>query len=871
MKRIKEKKKLKIKDSKKSRVITVIVMTVLMFSLMLPNVLTANADTATVPTAGELPSGVTPVATIDAHAYLSFRPTTVGLDQTILANLWVTPAPGASRKFLDFTVTITDPDGTEEVITIDSYQDDGTAWFEYQLDKIGTWKLKFDFLGMYFPAGTYNAGEYVGPENTAPPGFSFGGPQYYTSAYFTPSSTPELTLTVQEDMVASYQEDPLPTDYWTRPVAYEHRGWSQILGDYPYTGVGSSEYYPEDTNRYASNYEFTPYVEAPESAHVVWKQQYAIAGILGGDYGQRITDTNIFGMGNGFTPAIIYAGRGYQTVTKAFDGKVQMVWQCYDIRTGDIYWELLPESYTSISFFGASTVSITPSYIEYEYGQIWGGGGSSDQSVTVSLIFIGNGRLIKFNPMTGAITGNYSISPLTTGKYYMNGYALSVQSTPTGYQLINWTTCGSSTDLSARIVSNISFPVSSLSTCIDYETGVAASASTISQSGGYVGMNAYGISLTTGSVLWNITTNKVIPYSADTNVADHGKFAILTTGGYYIAYDLLTGAEVWTGEAMDYPWDESGFGAYGIQSAYGLFYREAYSGIYAFDWDDGSIVWKFEAEANPYETPYTNVNGTSVYSWNVGAKIADGKLYTYTTEHSASVPITRGWGLYCIDAITGTGIWNVSLPGASSKHASDMGAIADGYLTIFGSDGYTYVYGKGKSATTVSAPQTAISAGTSVIISGTVLDMSPAQKGTPCVSEDSMGIYMEYIHKQLALPSDVILTGVPVSIDAVDPNGNTIHIATVNSDISGTFGYTWTTPDISGQYTIMATFAGDKSYGSSWAQTYVSVVEAEEAPPTATAVNFDSINNTVSMTIIGGVIAIIVAVAIVGLLVLRKK
>lgn len=862
----------KILSFKKTAIILILLMTL----STLPSITMVNAAEPTSPVAGDLPTGVTPVATIDAGAYLSFRPTTVGLDQTILVNLWVTPAPGASRKFLDFTVTITDPDGHDNVITIDSYQDDGTAWFEYQLDKAGTWKLKFDFLGMYYPAGTYNAGEYVGSENTAPPGFSFGGPQYYTSAYYTPDSTPELTLTVQEDMVASYQEDPLPTDYWKRPVAYEHRGWAKILGDYPYTGVGSSEFYPENTNIYASNYQFTPYVQGPESAHVAWKTQYVIAGMLGGDYGQRITDSDIFGNTNGKTPDIIYAGRGYQSVAKAFNGEVKTVWQCFDIRTGEIFWELLADSTTTEIFPGWSvTTNIVPNKIEYQYGQIWGGGGSSDQAVTVSLIYIGGGSLVKWNPNTGAITGNYSTGPITSGTYYMNGYALSVQNIGSyfapNYRLINWTTAGTSTNFADRIVSNISWPVSNLPSCIDYETGVAAAESTISQSGGYVGMNAYGISLTTGQVLWNITTNDIVPYSTSCDVADHGKFAILTTKGYYVAYDLLTGTKVWTGETMDYPWDESGFGAYGIQSAYGLFYREAYSGIYAFNWNDGKIAWKFEAQANPYETPYVNENGTSVYSWNVGAKIADGKLYTYTTEHSASVPITRGWGLYCIDAITGEGIWNVSLPGASSKHDSDMGAVADGYLTVFGSDGYTYVFGKGESQTTISAPQTAIAAGTNAIIQGTVLDMSPAQKGTPCISEDSMGTYMAYLHKQLALPNDITLTGVPISIDAVDPNGNYIHIADVTSEISGTYGYTWTPPDVPGQYTIMATFSGDSSYGSSWAQTYVSVVGAPESSPTATTITFDAVNNNVTTVMIAGVIAIIVAILIATLLILRKK
>jgi LPXTG-motif cell wall-anchored protein len=148
-----------------------------------------------------------------------------------------------------------------------------------------------------------------------------------------------------------------------------------------------------------------------------------------------------------------------------------------------------------------------------------------------------------------------------------------------------------------------------------------------------------------------------------------------------------------------------------------------------------------------------------------------------------------------------------------------------------------YVYGKGKSATTVSAPLTAITQGQSVVLMGTVLDQSPAQPGTPCVSADSMATYMEYLHMQKAIPANVTVIGVPVSIDAVYPNGDNVHIATVTSDMSGTFGYTWT-PTIAGQYKITASFMGDDSYGSSWAQTYAAVVEApaSTATPTATPV-----------------------------------
>jgi outer membrane protein assembly factor BamB len=208
--------------------------------------------------------------------------------------------------------------------------------------------------------------------------------------------------------------------------------------------------------------------------------------------------------------------------------------------------------------------------------------------------------------------------------------------------------------------------------------------------------------------------------------------------GYYNVYDEFTGRFLFKTEVMDYPWDTPGFGAYDQQSAYGMFYREAYGGIYAFDWDTGKIVWKYKSLANPYETPYVDENGATVYSWYTGATIADGKLYSWNSEHTATQPITRGWGIHCINAFTGEGIWNVT--GSMSP-----GAMADGYLTASNSyDGYMYVFGKGQSETTVTAPDVAVPLGTAITIKGTVLDKSPAQPGTPCVSKDSMTTEMEH-------------------------------------------------------------------------------------------------------------------------------
>jgi outer membrane protein assembly factor BamB len=627
---------------------------------------------------------------------------------------------------------------------------------------------------------------------------------------------------------------------------------------------------------------FIPWVTGPESAHVAWKRQTALGGIIGGDYGYE-ANTQIF-QGNGLGtdsisaygfPSVVVAGRAYEVLTKPLNGVTQYVWQCYDVRTGEVYWELEMPTTTVQTMFGTSIGAVEPTVIEYAIGQSPGGGGDPTHITGVSLDYIGNQRLIKFDPITGGIIGNYSIAPLTTGTYYMNGYCLSVQDLGAAaganrYRLINWTTLGSLANLTTatgtRIVSNTSWPINNLPTCIDFQAGVAATATTISKGGIYVGMNAYGVRLSDGQVLWNVTRDET-PYSASCIVADHGKFAILTEQGYFLALNINTGAEVWKSERFDYPWDDAGFGAYDVQTAYGLLYRQAYSGIYAFDWDTGKIAWKFESPAaNPYETPYIDENGTTVYSWNMGARIADGKMYVYNTEHSATVPITRGWKLFCINATSGEEIWSTNLPGAMSKHTTSIGPIVDGYLFEMGSDGYTYCFGKGQSETTVSAPAVQIILGQKAMITGTVLDLSPGQPGTACVSDESMGEWMAHIHKGLAIPANV--TGVPVSIDATDPNGNYVHLGDAVSDMSGTYGFEWT-PTIAGKYVITATFMGSESYGSSYGQTYATVVDApdETVAPTPSQV----VNPPYEMYTLGMGIAIILVILIVAVLLLKKR
>jgi hypothetical protein len=278
-------------------------------------------------------------------------------------------------------------------------------------------------------------------------------------------------------------------------------------------------------------------------------------------------------------------------------------------------------------------------------------------------------------------------------------------------------------------------------------------------------------------------------------------------------------------------------------------------------------VWKYEAPAfSEYETPYTGRSGETVYSFNGGGSIADGKLYSYNTEHTPSQPITRGWGLHCINATTGEGIWNISTP-------MTPGAIADGYLTASSSDGYMYVFGKGESATAVTATPAVIANGATVLIQGTVTDQSPAQTGSPCVSAGSMRTEMEYLHMQQPIDGiwhNETVTGVPVTLTAIGSDGSVIDIGSVTTNgYYGTFSKAWTPPK-QDTYTITASFAADGSYGSSSAATAVTVGPAPATPETP-ATNPPADLTPLYYAVAAAAIAIIIAVAVVGILMLRRK
>lgn len=872
---------MQIKKNFNQKISTTILLALLMASALALSS-PANAAAGDTQVAGELPSGVTPSITISTNAYIGVSPNPIGKGQPILVNMWIHPPILVARQFIGaFTLNIQKPDGTIDTIPgIDSYAGDSTAWMEYTPTETGTYRFKFDFIGQYFPTINVTGG-----------GFVAGGT--YLSAYYKPSTTPWVNVTVQEEQVASWQPLPLPTDYWTRPISPNNREWWIIGGSFPPTGIIGGEDWPADTNKYMSNYNFIPYVQGPESGHILWRKQFALGGLIGGSGGETSLTVGGGLTGAGF-PTLIYQGRCYESYQKpgTTSGTANVnntYWKCYDLRTGEIYWDMPVAQGTPSSATGAPQ-ALMPTFIEYHKQGYEVAGATARAGYTVYLVTVtspisygsGNnsvnlaGRIYKWDPYTGALLLNLTGPPvgMNSGTLYGYPYVLSVQNQGGGkYRLINWTlennagqwaasgggAVATVDNFTARIYGNVTWPWSSLGTVQDFESMIAVNIGSQSANGTgtAIAQTLTGASMISGATLWTTQTDNSTGletfFSSGISVADHGKLACRMQDGPIRCWDLQTGKVLWESKLSAYPWGV--FGAYHVQSAYGLYYTADYDGVHAINWTNGNIEWTFNAEALPFETPYNEQ-----YSWHSSAKVADDKYYSVVCEHTPTQPLTRGWRLYCLDAHTGEPLWNVTNGQGVAGSRTFQGGIADGYLALTNEyDGYTYVYGKGQSKTTVSAPQTAVTLGQSLMITGTVLDQSPSSMDTPAISDENMADWMDYLYANRPKPTNAI--GVPVSLDAYDPTGTLIHIGEVTSTSDGSFQKLWK-PTIAGEYTIIATFKGTNSYGSSSASTGVGVVEADQnSTPQSSTVTEQAPYTAFEIAIlIGVIVAILIGV-----------
>ncbi len=782
-------------------------------------------------------ANVLPTGTIQTSAYLSLRHNPTGLNQEVLVNSWVVPnaprwadlgltpptnpsdplwIPGTSSTSgiprLGYTYTITKPGGQVQTVVRTS---DGPSsdWFTFVPDQLGTWQVEFSWAGVTL---TFANGSTV---------------------TFTSCTTGKIPLVVQEAQIPYYPVAELPTDFWNYPINSEMREWYRISGPYLEPTTGTARGYDSSGSR------FNPYSRAPNTAHIAWMDPPAIgmAGLIGGQFNQIPQWGATAGTIN-----VVMAGKAYYTAGNQI--------YCLDVRSGQRLWTV-PGTY----LFGMIEGSAAPAT----------GSGTGLFNGQPTLVFVGNNpnnasqlNLIKWDGHTGAVKLNITMPISGTLVYFGNDYTnayvhrrptnVDTFSTTGPFYLIKLNLYGTSTNLSSRIVYEVPYNF------MAQDVGICIYGDILAN----VHYPEYGpcgaVNTTTGAQLWSRYING-IEQKAEAVTSSNGVMFCSLNDRHFMAIDMKTGVQKWSSQQTEFPWGN--FWAYGEATGYGKVYGLSYAGVYAFDDTNGNILWHYGSGDSGEETPY----GTWPFG-SIDPIIADNKVFAPTSEHSPTL-YYRGQRLHVIDVNSGKAVWTLMGYYTVQAVAEDTLFATNAY------DGNKYAFARGNTSTTVATDLTRLSQGQSTWITGTIMDMSPAQPNTPCVSKDSMSGWMEYLHMQQPCPTNI--TGVPVTLSALKSDGTSVTIGTAMSNAYGIYSFKWTPPS-EDAYTVIAKFAGDDSYFSSNAVTTVTVGPTASAQPTTTPSPSTSVSPSTEPTVAptspgtfaGSDLYIIVAAAVIVIVVL---
>jgi hypothetical protein len=794
-------------------------------------------------------------------AYVGAYPNPIGVNQIALVTYRVDQPGGGlnvyTGGFNGSSVTITKPDGTTETKSNLPMDPTSSGWFTYVPTEVGTYTFQ-----MHFPGAEYTV----------------EGPWYnpgLTTWKYDADDSSIVPLVVQEEPIPDYgRSPPLPTEPWTRPIYAENKGWWQAGDNWLMPG------YDINSRFFAGTPAFAPYTSAPDSAHVLWTKPIIPGGIVGGP-NQDLSYYTGISYEQFFDPLILQGHIMYaeHALTSTSTWGTRFI----DLYTGedldDMYMDGVSMAWAQVLDNNNVNEHGAIPYIWDTSGSNWlmydflpgqqprlratlsGMSGLTGRHFygpkgEILSINIGGNSTHRFMYMfnsTRALVGpdiGFSWGPSGTINASRSSGAAEARS-HSPFMGIEWN------------VTLPDVPGSQGESRVNYEEGYVLASSTDSSTSPYTYRDVgYDIS---GMVA---DSNRVYPstishlwYKERTDIGDiHNRVSNNMQDGVYarfdegeeiiICYDMQTGNERWRQTPPDNAW---ALFNRNYEIAYGKIVTSGFDGtVRCFNVETGVLEWEYYKGSSGFENAY----GT--YPEYAGLTIADRTVYTTADEHSSDGVLWRGAQLWALDIDTGEVKWQIN---GMFRHP----AIADGILVALNSyDGQVYAFGKGPSKTTVSAPQTQITFGEKVVIQGTVTDQTPASKDTPAISDESMGLWMEYLHQQKEFPASA--TGVEVMIDVIDSNGNYRNIGTATSTTSGFFDLEWT-PDIPGKFRVIATFAGSDSYGSSWAETSMTVVEAPEPTPSPTPTPAPMTDTYLT----GSTIAIIAAIAIAVFLILRKK
>ena len=817
---------------------------------------------------------------IPVTAYLTVTPNPVGVGQTVAVVMWNDrPLQGGALltdtdvRHSGYKLDITKPDGTNETKTFGVITDTTAAQF-YQFTPSEVGKYYFVF---YYPGLTY-----IWDRTSTQ--------RIWTNDTFLPATSRTVELTVQEDPVPLTKSSyPLPTEYWTRPIEGQNTDWYTISSNW----LGGAQIF----------YNIQPDGIGPESAHIMWTRPIQPGGVVGGSIGvanDAPGEMYYTGMSyNGrFQNPIIMNGRLYyqEPILNTGTGGLE---KCIDLRTGKELWS--STEVPSLSF---------GEYIDFNTG--------NQHGVIGSGVLYTNNFARAFDPITGKNIYNVTNVPSGSAALGAIGETLRYQISVSGNWLAQWnssklwTATGNSPVISTTVdggtperydwnITISALPAgSSIIRALPEDllifSNLAANPPSATGQTASIGVNdpytVGAISLkptSRGQLLWSkdytAPSNGVIRYLRLVDPATRQFFTLDKQTFSYNAFSIDNGNKLWGPvqvpgtdnefwSATENSWDQ------GSRSvAYGNLYSCGFGGfLFSFDATTGELQWTYGngGEGNSTNTGLGDAWGNEpLYI----AAIADGKLYMFSSEHSANTPLYKDRLIRCINATTGEELWTLMGWGTSGSFYSMNGAVADGQYTYLNAyDMQVYSIGKGPSAMTVSAPDVSTQLGQSITIKGTIMDIAAGTTqdeqaarfpyGVPAVSDDSQTGWMQYVYMQKPRPMDAV--GVPVTISVVDANGNYRDIGSVTSDADGFFSLNWK-PDIEGKYTLYASFAGSASYWPSHAVTAFSVDPAASTPaPTAAPIQ-SAADMYFVPAVAGIVVLIIVGFAIIVLLMLRKR
>ncbi len=792
------------------------------------------------------------------YAYIGANPNPIGINQETLIHIGITQQyMGVYGGWDGLTVKVTDPDG--EVTTLGPFETDPTGGTGsiFVPTKVGNYTLQ-----TFFPEQINDVAIPAGFGNPLPKG-----------TIMLASNSTILTLAVQQEPVPIYQEHALPTEYWSRPIDTQLRTWTVLAGNW---------------QRNPDNLVTQGNLDAPETAHILWAKPLVLGGIVGAETGDKTWTTGDAYQGQFNSPVILNGILYYNTysVSDAKAGNPNQGIKAVDLRTGEDIWY---RNGSRLAF--GQILYVNTMNMQGAYGYIWTQDGS-----TWTAYDAGNGDYVY--KMVGVPSGVTVVGPNNEILIYTvnrNGWMTCWNST----SVVNrghWNNATQSWDWEFGRYWNPRGIVPTLNSTWDAANGYMWNVSVpaglsgaayakiddklVGQTITLKNVTTWAVSLKKGqegqllfNEVWNAPSDWFDGYQTISRISgsiDNGLIAVWSKETQKVwGFSTDTGKLMWgPTKPQDY------LDMFGIQSLItdGKLFTQGMSGIlYAYEAKTGKQLYTYKADDTYNQNLWAN-------QWNIRPLfVADGKLYMGTSEHSSNDPRPKDAAFVAINITDGTEIFAAN---GLFKQTEWGGRAIIGDSIIAALDTYDqriYAIGKGPTALTVNAPDVSVESGKSVVIRGSVTDISAGTSdyaiaarfpnGVPAVSDESQTPWMLYVYKNFERPTNA--TGVSIELSVVDANGNYRSIGTTTSNADGFFSYNWK-PDIEGSYTLYASFAGSKAYWPSHAVTSFAVDPADATPTAQPVVEQQPVATYVAIA----AAAIIAAIAVIGAmlaLMIRKR